>query len=44
MELFCRFVADSGLAHLGWGHLAMILIGLLFIALAIIKDYEPLLL
>ncbi|WP_282756484.1 sodium ion-translocating decarboxylase subunit beta [Desulfuromonas thiophila] len=44
MELFCGFVADSGLAHLGWGHLAMILIGLLFIALAIIKDYEPLLL
>lgn len=41
---FLSFFLNSGLAHLEWGNLVMILIGLVFIYLAITKDYEPLLL
>ncbi len=39
-----QVVQGSGLANLTAGHLVMIAIGLLFIWLAIAKDYEPLLL
>ncbi len=38
------FFANSGFAHMTWGNAVMILIGLIFIVLAITKDYEPLLL
>ncbi|MDR9501312.1 MAG: sodium ion-translocating decarboxylase subunit beta [Desulfurivibrionaceae bacterium] len=38
------FFAHSGFAHLTWGNGFMMVIGLLFIVLAIKKDYEPLLL
>lgn len=39
-----QVVQGSGLANLTVGNLIMVLIGLLFIYLAIVKDYEPLLL
>ncbi len=38
------FFAHSGFAHMTWGNGVMMVIGLLFIVLAIKKDYEPLLL
>jgi oxaloacetate decarboxylase beta subunit len=38
------FFNNSGFAHLEWGNIFMILIGVVFIYLAIAKDYEPLLL
>ncbi|MEN8140471.1 MAG: sodium ion-translocating decarboxylase subunit beta [Thermodesulfobacteriota bacterium] len=38
------FFANTGFAHLAWGNAAMIGIGVIFIYLAIVKDYEPLLL
>jgi oxaloacetate decarboxylase beta subunit len=38
------FLENSGFAHLEWGNLMMILIGVIFIYLAITRDYEPLLL
>ncbi len=38
------FFNNSGFAHLEWGNMIMILIGIIFIYLAITKDYEPLLL
>jgi carboxybiotin decarboxylase len=38
------FLNNSGFANLEWGNLMMILIGVIFIYLAISKDYEPLLL
>lgn len=38
------FFANSGFAHMTWGNAFMIIIGLVFIVLAITKDYEPLLL
>ena len=40
MQLF----NNSGFAHLEWGNMVMIPIGIIFIYLAITKDYEPLLL
>lgn len=43
-EGLAQFYTYTGFANLTWGHLLMITIGLIFIALAIIKDYEPLLL
>ncbi|MFO7694899.1 MAG: sodium ion-translocating decarboxylase subunit beta [Vicinamibacterales bacterium] len=39
-----QIVQSSGVANVTWGNLVMILIGLVFIWLAIVKDYEPLLL
>lgn len=39
-----QVVQGSGLANLSAGHLVMIAVGLLFLWLAIAKDYEPLLL
>ncbi len=38
------FIQNSGFAHLELGNVAMILIGIVFIYLAVVKDYEPLLL
>ncbi len=43
MEL-TSFFANSGFAHMGLGNALMICIGLVFITLGIVKDYEPLLL
>jgi len=44
MEGIVRFLAHSGFANATPGHLLMILVGLLFIYLAIRYEYEPLLL
>ena len=44
MEGIVRFVENSGFANLTPGHLLMILVGLLFIFLAIRYEYKPLLL
>ena len=44
MEIFYSFLETTGFAQMEWGNAIMIVIGLIFIALAIIKDYEPLLL
>ena len=38
------FLANSGFAHLAIGNIVMMVVGLIFIFLAITKDYEPLLL
>jgi oxaloacetate decarboxylase beta subunit len=38
------FIESTGLAGMTWGNAVMILIGIIFITLAITKDYEPLLL
>jgi len=37
-------ISQTGFPHLTWGQAAMLLVGLLFLYLAIAKDYEPLLL
>ncbi|MDR2036729.1 MAG: sodium ion-translocating decarboxylase subunit beta [Bacteroidales bacterium] len=39
-----QFVEYTAFANFTWGHLIMIVVGLIFIALAITKEYEPLLL
>ena len=39
-----NFINSSGLAYLEAGNAVMILIGIIFIYLAVVKDYEPLLL
>lgn len=39
-----QFFGYTGFSNFTWGHFIMIAIGLIFIALAILKDYEPLLL
>ena len=44
MHIFYEFLKTTGFAQMEWGNAAMIVIGMIFIALAIIKDYEPLLL
>lgn len=52
MEKFFHFILDgfsqffryTGFANLTYGHIIMIAVGLIFIYLAITKDYEPLLL
>merc|ERR1711879_830604 len=38
------FISTTGFAEMTYGNFLMIVIGIVFIALAIIKDYEPLLL
>lgn len=43
-EGISQFYSYTGFYNCTWGHILMICIGLIFIALAIIKDYEPLLL
>jgi len=44
MEMFLAFLKSTGIANLTWGHGVMIIVGLIFIYLAIRKHYEPLLL
>jgi oxaloacetate decarboxylase beta subunit len=44
MSQFLQFLESTGLAGLSWSHTFMILIGLVFVTLAIVKEYEPLLL
>ncbi len=44
MDLLLDFLTTTGFAQMTWGNAAMILVGLVFIFLAITKDYEPLLL
>ena len=39
-----QFLESTGVAGMTWGNAAMILVGIVFIALAIARDYEPLLL
>jgi oxaloacetate decarboxylase beta subunit len=43
-EGLLQFLSYSGFGNCTWGHIIMIVIGLVFIALGIIKEYEPLLL
>jgi oxaloacetate decarboxylase beta subunit len=44
MDIFLDFLHTTGFAQMTLGNFAMIIIGLIFITLAITKDYEPLLL
>ncbi|MDA9764766.1 sodium ion-translocating decarboxylase subunit beta [Opitutales bacterium] len=44
MDLLISFLETTGFAQMTWGNAVMILVGLVFIYLAITKDYEPLLL
>ncbi len=44
MKILLDFLGSTGIAQMTWGNLIMIVIGLFFISIAIIKDYEPLLL
>lgn len=39
-----QLIQSSGIANLTWGNVVMVAVGLLFLYLAISKDYEPLLL
>jgi carboxybiotin decarboxylase len=43
-DLFHELLLKTGIVHLTAGHVVMWLIGLLFVFLAIKKDFEPLLL
>jgi oxaloacetate decarboxylase beta subunit len=44
MDTLFNFLGGTGVAGMTWGNAIMILIGGLFVYLAIAKDYEPLLL
>lgn len=44
MGMLYNFMANTGFAGMTWGNFIMIVIGIIFITLAITKDYEPLLL
>jgi sodium ion-translocating decarboxylase beta subunit len=44
MEVFFSFFEAGAFGNLSWGNLIMLAVGCVFIALAIIKDFEPLLL
>ena len=44
MDIFFDFLQTTGFAQMTLGNLVMLVIGLIFITLAITKDYEPLLL
>lgn len=44
MNIFQQFLESTGFANMTVGNLVMIVIGIVFITLAITKDYEPLLL
>ena len=44
MDIFSDFLQTTGFASMTLGNLIMIVIGVVFICLAIMKDYEPLLL
>lgn len=44
MDILIEFLKTTGFAEMTLGNAAMIVIGIVFISLAIVKDYEPLLL
>ncbi len=44
MQILLKFLESTGFANLEIGNLIMIVVGIIFITLAITKDYEPLLL
>ena len=44
MSILLDFLSTTSFATMDWGNVLMIAIGIVFISLAIIKDYEPLLL
>ena len=44
MSVLLEFLGTTGFATMTWGNVLMVVIGLIFITLAITKDYEPLLL
>jgi carboxybiotin decarboxylase len=44
VEILLDFLATGAFGHFRWGNLVMIVTGCIFLALAIRKDYEPLLL
>lgn len=44
MDMLLKFIESTGFSLMTWGNAIMIVIGIVFIALAIVKDYEPLLL
>lgn len=44
IDMLIEFLGTTGFSQMSWGNLLMIVIGILFISLAIIKHYEPLLL
>ncbi len=44
MDEFLRFLTTTGVNHVALGNIIMILVGCVFLYLAIVKDFEPLLL
>ena len=44
MQILYDFLQTTGFYMMDWRNAVMIIIGIVFIALAIMKDYEPLLL
>lgn len=44
MEILFEFLKTTGFAMMTWGNALMIIVGIFFVSLAIIKEYEPLLL
>lgn len=44
MDMLIHFLQTTGFASLTWSNTLMIFIGIVFVTLAIVKDYEPLLL
>ena len=44
MQILLDFLATTGFATMTWGNAIMIVVGIVFVSLAIVKDYEPLLL
>lgn len=44
MDMLLKFLDGTGFSLMSWGNTIMIVIGIVFITLAIVKDYEPLLL
>jgi oxaloacetate decarboxylase beta subunit len=44
MDIFSSFLTTTAMSTMTWGNAMMIVIGIIFIMLAIVKDYEPLLL
>lgn len=44
MDIFYSFLSSTAFSTMSWGNVAMIAVGIVFVTLAIRKDYEPLLL
>jgi oxaloacetate decarboxylase beta subunit len=44
VNILLKFISTTGFSSMTWGNLMMVIIGIVFITLAIRKDYEPLLL